>query len=154
MAKTSCSTFKEDLTFGEAYQQKFVDLHENDSYEIKQGYFKAYDVIMSYNKQTTKYEVKADRYARFMKSIAVEFEYKNEPSGINSTEADYWVHFVHDAGKYFIIPVSKLRKIIKQNTFQIKKGGDGFQSKIVIVPFSFIEKYSHTYSLFDFIDDE
>ena len=68
-------------------------------------------------------------------------EYRGNPSGISTTEADYWVHQLSIKGEVigsFIIPVDFLKdrimNLIGKNEVRVVMGGDGKQSKLVLLP--------------------
>ena len=86
------------------------------------------------------FEVKTERnWWTKTGNIAIELEYKGKPSGLNITEATYWVHVLQEADEPFcfvIIPVKKLKILVNK---LIKSGeeprmvGDGNNSKCLIV---------------------
>lgn len=86
------------------------------------------------------FEVKTERnWWKKTGNIAIELECNKKPSGINVTEAKYWVHAFQDEDKLFslvIIPVRTLKKIVKN---LLKAGaptrmvGDGWRSKCLII---------------------
>ena len=86
------------------------------------------------------FEVKTERnwWAK-TGNIAIEIECNKKPSGINVTEAKYWVHVFQDEGKLFslvILPVKVLKKIVKnllKAGFKTRMVGDGYRSKCLIV---------------------
>lgn len=52
-------------------------------------------------------------------NIFIEFSSRGKDSGINATESDLWVYFFHHLNEIWIIRVSKLRKLIRDNDFEI-----------------------------------
>ena len=68
-----------------------------------------------------------------------ELEYKGKPSGLNITEATYWIHVLQEENEPFcfvIIPVKKLKIIVKKLIESGEKPrmvGDGNNSKCLIV---------------------
>jgi hypothetical protein len=52
-------------------------------------------------------------------NMFVEFSSRKNDSGIISTESDLWVNIFHHYNEIWIIRVSKLREIIKNNNFEI-----------------------------------
>lgn len=52
-------------------------------------------------------------------NLFVEFSSRGKDSGINATESDLWVNFFHHLNEIWIIRVSKLRKLIRDNDFEI-----------------------------------
>ena len=81
-------------------------------------------------------------------NICIELEYNKKPSGLTSTEAEVWVHLLSYEGHLvggFIIPVEQLRKIVKKmredNVGRITNGGDGYKSKLFLLPLAELPKY-------------
>lgn len=135
---TNTTKFQEDLKFGNAYEIKALDYLKFDKYEIKQGYYKQYDIILD---DTTKVEVKAEKLAGITGNIAIEYSCSGRPSGILTTEADLWVHFiVYDAyADCYVIPIQDLRNIVKN--CRMVNGGDGMRAKMYLVNKSLIQQY-------------
>lgn len=52
-------------------------------------------------------------------NIVVEFSSWGKDSGIVATESDIWVNFFHYFNEIWIISVSRLRKLIRENDFKI-----------------------------------
>ncbi len=84
-------------------------------------------------------EVKTDSWIAKTQNIAVEYESRGKPSGIATTEADYWV-FVFD-GRYnkeviLIMDTERLKKIARayHSRGSIKKMGDNNTSVAVLIP--------------------
>jgi hypothetical protein len=64
---------------------------------------------------------------------------RNKPSGISTTEADYWV-FKFETGTAVIISTQKLKQLARKffNINGFKEGGDDNMSKGVLVPLLYI----------------
>ena len=139
-------TWKEDLEMGEKYQQKLLDILAYDTYEMAEGNFKPYDLKICYNSDTITFEVKADRKTRTTGNMVIEYECSNKPSGITTTEADYWAYFIDGTDTYYLIPTEHIRTMIKDKKYSKKvKGGDGYRANLFLFPASafsdFCEKY-------------
>jgi hypothetical protein len=108
--------FKYDLQFGEIREQRVSDILLNKKIEVK-----------------TERGQWADTG-----NLAIEIAYKGKPSGLAATEADYWLHILEVDGHEFtslLFPVDVLKKIIKAiKNPRIVMGGDGNQSKLVLIP--------------------
>jgi len=73
-------------------------------------------------------------------NICVEWRNHEKPSGIACTEADYWVHTLHDEKGmvlvHLVFPVDVLlwraRRAYKEGKY--RTGGDQKQSKFVLIP--------------------
>ena len=135
---TNTTKFQEDLKRGQLYEIKALQYLKYNTYEIKKGYYSACDLILD---NTTKVEVKSERLAGITGNIAVEYSCNGRPSGILSTEADLWGHFiVYDAyEEFYLIPIQDLRNIVRN--CRSVRGGDGGRSQMYLVNKSLIQQY-------------
>jgi len=139
-------SFKSDLKLGEEYQQKYLSLIDYDSYEMATGNFKAYDIKITQHPHTKTCEVKADRMTARTGNVVIEFECSGKPSGITSTEADYWVYFIVGTNEYIKIDTPVLRQLIADNKWTRKvKGGDGWRSNMYLFPKETFQEFIETY---------
>lgn len=83
-----------------------------------------------------KIEVKRDFFTSMTGNIAVEFSSRGKPSGIATTEADWWAFIICEDKYILLIETQKLKKIarIQYKAGQVKKGGDNQTSELVIIP--------------------
>jgi len=97
----------------------------------------------------TKVEIKTevDKWKQYG-NIVIELEYNGKPSGLTATEAEVWIHLLTYKGHLvggFIFPVDVLRKIVKKmledSVGRVTKGGDGYKSKLFLMPISQINNY-------------
>ena len=79
-------------------------------------------------------EVKSDQGAWRTGNVYVEYEYRGKPSGIATSEADYWA-FECD-GTYFIVTKSRLQSLVDVaiREGRYAKGGDHGWSLGALVP--------------------
>ena len=109
------SSFTHDLAFGE----------------------KAEDWANDIFKGGKKIEVKYDRIAHRTGNVFIEYESRNKPSGIATTDADYWIYKLENTECAIIFPVpylkNKLREYFNQQQYLII-GGDQNTSKGFLVP--------------------
>ena len=86
-------------------------------------------------------ELKTEKWQwRRTGNIAIEYRRAGRPSGISTTQADYWFHeLLNDDGRtmgYLVFPVPYLKELcraaIKARRF-VKGGGDGGLSDIVLL---------------------
>jgi len=128
--------FHSDLSFGKSYEdlaKSFIPADETLVESAPSGLFKGWD----FRTNKFKYEVKADRLAHKygFRTMFIEYECSGQPSGISSTEADYWIYFMvrpNGTSRRLRIPVQELKELCK--TCASKSGGDGWRSKGYIVP--------------------
>lgn len=134
-------TFKKDLKFGQQYEMLFCEIMGFTDYQISTGKFKEYDIINN----NIKYEVKCDRLAAKTGNVAIEYECFNKPSGITTTQADYYVYFILNGQDYdlFVIPVNDIKEYIKNNSQKYKNvsGGDFSKSKMYLIKINEFTEY-------------
>ena len=141
--------FQKQLANGNIYEMRSLMYMEHDTYEQKQGKFKPYDLIITHKSKTYKIEVKSDRQAGRTGNMAIEYECNNKPSGITSTEADFYIYFIiymddiQEDGlpreECYKIPIKKLIKIAEK--CRNVRGGDGNRSCMYLVNKSLVQKY-------------
>jgi len=115
-----------------------VDYNDNKKYDVK-VYMRAG------TKEYYTFEVKNDMKYSQTGNIGIEFECRGNPSGIQTTEADFWVQKLN--GEFWQIHRKKLLELIaEEKYFKIGVGGDeGSNTKMylfkpdVIMPF--MKKY-------------
>ena len=93
-------------------------------------------VVLSLLNGGQKIEVKTDRLAHLTGNIAVEFRYKGYPSGISTTEADYWAFVLFNHLRIIFIKINELKAIAREcyKEGKIKNGGDNNRSEMVLIP--------------------
>lgn len=136
--------FTADLAFGKKYQEIAKKYYARDGEEVlenPEGLFKAYD----YKTTLGKYEVKSDRlaYKYGCRTMFIEYECNGKPSGINSTEADFWFYFmVKPSGSFEVyrIPTDILKKECSA-TLRMIAGGDGGRVRGHIVAVEKLQEY-------------
>ena len=92
-----------------------------------------------------KIEVKTDFKAHKTGNLAIELESYGKPSGIQTSEATWWLFNIQIPNKkplLLIITLERLRQIANKYAHQGKviMGGDNYSSKLVVVPFSEVIK--------------
>ena len=114
------SKFDIDLKYGQIREQLFADIMEGKE----------------------QVEVKTERGMwKTTGNIAIEWMSRGKLSGIATTEADWWAHFLADEDKtvaVIMIPVpelkAKIKKLKKLGIAQEKPGGDDNTSRLVLLP--------------------
>ena len=101
--------FDIDLQYGQIHERQVADMLQN-----------------------SRIEVKTER-GLWTKTgnIVIEFESRNKPSGIQTTEAEYWFHNLEKDGQVLctiVLPTAVLREYIKTNMPSVVRGGDNFTS--------------------------
>lgn len=114
--------FDIDLEFGKSGEDKFKKIFsDGDRVEVK---------------------TERDIWAK-TGNIVIETECRGKPSGISTTQADYWVHQLSLNGEIigsFVIPVQKLKDrisyLIDNKEVRTVMGGDDYESRLVLLPIS------------------
>ena len=133
--------FKKDLAQGKKYELESLNYLDYDTYEMKEGYFKEYDLIITKDNVDTKIEVKSDRQASITGNMVIEYECNNKPSGLTSTTADYWLYFVvhKDKDECYKIPTDELKELVKD--CRKVRGGDDYKSRMHLLKINNCGKY-------------
>jgi hypothetical protein len=135
------NTFISDLAFGKEYEKRALNYFSNyRDVEFSQGKNKLYDVSIVMNDHRRFIEVKSDRMGKRTGNVAIEYECNGKPSGITSTGSDYWVYFVEGVGVYKF-PIADLREIFSRCWYKCIKGGDGFRSKMKLIPIADLKAF-------------
>jgi hypothetical protein len=86
----------------------------------------------------TKAELKTDRLTHKTGNVFIEFESRNKPSGIETTKSEFWltelVDESEDAYAVIMIPTDRLRRMVENNNYPVKNGGDDYTSKGYLIP--------------------
>lgn len=124
--------FSCDLALGNFYEQEYINHVKPTEFKIMKGKFKEYDIEMVEDGKTYYVEVKSDRLTHKTGNICIEFMCGNNPSGIKTTTADYYIYFeIEPESTYsmYKIPVERLREEITNKTYhKTMRGGDGYRS--------------------------
>lgn len=130
--------FSRCLSFGNHYASLALTKYaKNRQVEIIEGFFKDYDALIHGFDIPEKVEVKTDTYAHKYNSFFIEWTYKENPSGVQTTKADTWIHVVwKPKGEFdcYAIPIQRLKDALLDERVYEKRGGDGFASVGKIVP--------------------
>ena len=80
-----------------------------------------------------KVEVKRARKARLTGNIFVEYESRGKPSGISTSEADYWCFVVEET--FILLTAQRLKEIVEplKGTDKERRGGDNNTSVGVLL---------------------
>lgn len=106
--------FDLDLAYGQVFEKKVADILGNSKIEVK---------------------TEKDKWKQ-TGNIVIEYESRNKPSGIITTDADYWLHNLavgDDIVLSFLTKVSTLRKYIAQHNPRSVRGGDDMTSKLYLI---------------------
>lgn len=92
--------------------------------------------VLSLLNGVTKVEVKTDRIAHHTGNVAIEYESRGLPSGISTTEADYWAFVIGENKTVIFITTKRLKELARfwYKTGNVVYGGDDKKSKIILIP--------------------
>ena len=106
--------FDLDLAYGQVFEKKVADILGNSKIEVK---------------------TEKDKW-KTTGNIVIEYESRGKPSGIITTEADFWIHnlaFGDSIVFSLILPVTTLRRYIAQHNPRSVRGGDDMTSKLYLI---------------------
>lgn len=106
--------FDLDLAYGQVFEQKVAEILGQSKIEVK---------------------TEKDKW-KTTGNIVIEHESRGKPSGIITTEADYWLHncaIGDDIVFSVLLKVSTLRKYIAQHNPRTVRGGDDMTSKLYLI---------------------
>ncbi len=124
--------FEKDIVTGEKGEEFIKEvLIKRGMVFKKYNKDKRFDLEMEYKGESITYEIKTDVYKRDTGNIFIEFECRGVPSGIEVTEADFFVTFFPRLGEIWNIKTSELKKIISENKLKTTSfsGDEGSNTK-------------------------
>jgi len=139
--------FNNDLLLGKKYELMLLDYLDNDEYtEVELApnkRFVEWDVKVTRGALEAKYEVKADRLSAKTGNLCIEYECAGQPSGISTTEANYYAYFVINGSIHdlYLIPVERIKELIAQGAYKKMNGGDGYRSRFYLIPKAMFAEY-------------
>ena len=131
----------EDTMTLEEYRAE--QMSNNDSrFDIDLKFGKIYEDVLSKVLTDKTIEVKSERDIwKTTGNIAIEYMSRGNKSGIATTEADWWAHFLTDDGEIrgiIMLPVPELKaKVLEMKKLGIAKeaiGGDDNTSRLILLP--------------------
>lgn len=106
--------FDLDLAYGQVFEKKVAEILSNSKVEVK---------------------TERDKW-KTTGNIVIEYESRGKPSGIITTDADYWMHNLALDGDIvfsILVKVSTLRKYIARQNPRSVRGGDDMTSKLYLI---------------------
>jgi len=109
-----------------------LEFNSNFRYDLKIGQLQEQWLAEILDSSTL--EVKRDFKASQTGNVFVEFFCRGKPSGIATTEADYWA-FILDEEIVVILPTSKVKALVEeaQEEGRVVKGGDSNLSEGALI---------------------
>ena len=113
--------------------------NSNWDVDLKHGQHHEKEFMKSIGHSGDKIEIKAERdWWNKTGNILIEVERDGKPSGISVTKASIWVQtFTKGKVQYFsiVIPVKRLKKLVKKYKDNFKMVGDGRRTKGILIPY-------------------
>lgn len=132
--------FKKDLVIGEAGEIAVIkDLNSFGVNFKNKCNDNRYDLIMEKNGLESTYEIKTDVYCKpsyDTGNMFIEFECRGKDSGINVTQAKWFVTYYKNLNEIWYIRTDKLKEIINSNYFRTTQfsGDAGSNTKGYLIP--------------------
>lgn len=139
--------FQTDLLLAKKYELLLLDYLDRDEYtEVEfspMKRFSEWDVKVVRGSLEAKYEVKADRLSAKTGNLCIEYECAGQPSGISTTQANYYAYFIiHGSDQdLYLIPVERIKELIAQGVYKKLNGGDGYRSRFYLIPKDVFAEY-------------
>jgi hypothetical protein len=122
--------FKKDLPIARKTEQEVAKLLEKvyDAEIMHFGNTNKYDIFTVIKGKPYKFEVKEDFTCKKTGNVGLEFECRGKPSGIQTSEADYYIYKIHtkdDGIHFYLFKTTTLKNMImEKDYFRIVNGGD------------------------------
>jgi hypothetical protein len=124
--------WQDDLDFGNKWQSWYIEMVQPDEVTVMKGNFKEYDAVLD----GEKVEFKAEKLIAKYGNICIEYRSRDKPSGIMTTEADYYIimSIVDDSvQELWKVPTGTLRNMIDAKSYhRDTKGGDGWANQMFL----------------------
>lgn len=118
-------------------------MFNNDSkfdFDLAKGIENEKSVASFLGMSKDKFECKSERdYWKKTGNVCIELESYGKKSGLNVTQAKYWVHSFYDKDElvgFTIIEVERLKNIVKRGNYKEFMLGDNKASKCVLIHMS------------------
>lgn len=142
--------FKKDIVTGEKGQELVRKFLENQGMTfLEECNNSNYDLKMSGSKGVFTFEIKTDVYPKDTGNMVIEFESRGKASGINVTQADYFIYYFPAFNELWIAKVSKLKHFVKNNKLKIfeQAGDKGSNTRLYRLPKKDAPKWFKRHSL-------
>ena len=125
--------FKQDLVLGNDGEDVIKEfLQTKGAKYLNSNNDNKYDLKMLVKNKTKTYEIKTDVLCSPKKdtgNLFVEFQCRNKPSGIQVTEADWFVTYFKFLDEIWFIKTKDLKTLIDENDFYVIKNAGDLGSK-------------------------
>ena len=129
------TNFRRDLSNGQKYEQWFTHEFLPNSEQHETNDDKLYDILH----EGKKYEVKCDSNCFIFYRIGFEVYSWTGPSGIMSTEADYWINIIPFMNYIVLMPIPRMREFVQEYKYDatVRATGDEKASKMILWDYDF-----------------
>ena len=125
------NSFHSDLAFGVESEKLLSRALKREGFTPEQSFDGTCDV-----RYDVKVEVKTDREWQRTGNVAVEFKYRDKPSGISTTEAHIYVYVLDGVSAFWYVGVDELKTFLKNTVCKRVKGGDNNMSDLILLTLS------------------
>jgi len=131
--------FRKDIKLGEKGEQVVLnDLISMGCSFVSDNKDNKYDLLIKRNNKDIKYEIKTDVFCApgfDSGNIFIEIECRGKKSGVEVTEAEWFVTYFQFFNEIWYIKTDDLKKLIEDNPFHVGIGGDpGSKSTGYLIP--------------------
>ena len=144
--------FNKDILIGEEGENVVINYLESLGAKlISKNKNNSHDTIVEFNGELVSYEIKTDVYCtpdRDTGNIFIEYECRNKPSGIEVTQAKWFVYYFKFLNEIWFIKTDNLKQIIQENDIRKTNmsGDKGSNTKgYLIKRKNFIENFIVTF---------
>jgi len=145
--------FREDLILGNE-GEKIINgfLEKNGGEFINFNNDSKYDLKMKIKNKYKTYEIKTDVLCipkRDTGNMFVEFNCRDKPSGIETTQADWFVTYFKFLNQVWFIKTQNLKNLINENKFRVITNAGDLNSKThgYLIPRSVFKDKFHVYPI-------
>lgn len=141
--------FNADLKVEEKTKQEIKEFLEASGWRVvdDNNDFR-YDFILHKDDKLVHLELKEDFKCKETGNVAVEYYSRGKPSGLRTTQADFYLYKVHNpwAKEYIVVNVDKLKRFIKESfDYRTVTGGDkGSNTKMYLLTYEVFRKLGQT----------
>ena len=137
--------FQKDLALGQKIEQRILSVIQKKypCSVLIPGKFKEYDIFIPEN--DSKVEVKVDLKSQETGNILIELRMFNKPSGLLTTEADFWI--IYTGTEYLWTEPRMILECIMINNIPSQKilgKGDEVTKDACLIPIDIFKKYLTT----------
>lgn len=138
--------FKKDFPIARKTEKEVAHILEKlyGAKILEFGRTNKYDILAYINGRDVSIEVKEDFLCEYTGNVGLEYECRGKPSGIQTSESEYYIYKVHTKGgiKFILHKTSILKDMIRnKDYFRVVNGGDeGSNSMNYLFKYDVFEK--------------